>query len=146
MGALVTKLTLLLTAHSKAENSDHRGTEYTKALQLRSKIETEFHNTMCNFSQAATLDGEANRYHALLLPAAVTPAPTLGWRVLESDEFLNDVMTVPISLAQLPAVSVPLDGLRQPDDTDLPMGVQLVGPYGSDSFLLQMADIVNKAN
>ncbi|MNL31096.1 Glutamyl-tRNA(Gln) amidotransferase subunit A [compost metagenome] len=49
--------------------------------------------------------------------------------------YLADIMTVPPSLAGLPAISVPA-GVT---DTGLPVGVQLVGKRKSDAKLLALA-------
>ena len=49
--------------------------------------------------------------------------------------YLSDIMTVPASLAGLPAISVPAGS----NDEGLPIGVQLVGNYRSDGSLLKLA-------
>jgi len=49
--------------------------------------------------------------------------------------YLADIMTVPASLAGLPAVSVPAGNT----ESGLPVGVQLIGPRKSDATLLALA-------
>ena len=49
--------------------------------------------------------------------------------------YLADVMTVPASLAGLPALSVPAGMTKE----GLPVGVQLIGPRMADAFLLALA-------
>jgi aspartyl-tRNA(Asn)/glutamyl-tRNA(Gln) amidotransferase subunit A len=49
--------------------------------------------------------------------------------------YLEDVMTVPPSMAGLPAISVPAGKNKE----GLPIGVQLVGPRQSDQILLNIA-------
>jgi aspartyl-tRNA(Asn)/glutamyl-tRNA(Gln) amidotransferase subunit A len=49
--------------------------------------------------------------------------------------YLADIMTVPASLAGLPALSVPAGTTGD----DLPVGVQLIGKKQSDSTLLAIA-------
>ena len=80
-------------------------------------------------------------YDALIGPVAPTPAFKLG----ENSEdpvkmYLADVMTVPASLAGLPAISVPA-GVTE---SGLPVGVQLIGPRKSDATLLAIAKGVEK--
>ncbi len=52
--------------------------------------------------------------------------------------FLNDVMTVPASLAGLPAMSLPVGSLPHAG-TQVPVGLQLVGPHNGELLLLQAA-------
>ena len=78
---------------------------------------------------------------AILCPTAPTPAFPLG--SLVSDPlamYLADVFTVPPSLAGLPAVSVPAGLSRE----GLPVGMQLVGPSGSEPLLLAAARAVER--
>lgn len=76
------------------------------------------------------------QYDMLLLPTAPTPAFGLGEN---SDDplkmYLADIMTVPASLAGLPALNVPA-GVSQ---AGLPIGAQLIGPMQSDATMLAVA-------
>ena len=75
-------------------------------------------------------------YDALLTPTAPTPAFRLGENAADPIKmYLADIMTVPPSLAGLPAISVPAG--QTPEG--LPVGVQLVGPQRSDARLLALA-------
>lgn len=79
------------------------------------------------------------RYDVLIGPTAPTPAFKLGKNTKDPIKmYLNDVMTVPVSLAGLPAVSVPAGFNSQ----GLPIGVQLMGPMKSDAKLLALARYV----
>ena len=78
-------------------------------------------------------------YDVLLSPTAPTPAFGLGENTDDPVQmYLADIMTVPPSLAGLPAISVPA-GMS---GTGLPIGVQLVGPRRSDANLLALAKSV----
>ena len=75
-------------------------------------------------------------YDVLLGPVAPTPAFELGENTEDPIKmYLADIMTVPPSLAGLPAISVPA-GLSA---TGLPIGVQLIGQRQSDAALLALA-------
>ena len=96
---------------------------YLQAQKARTLLINEFNTLFASFD-------------ALITPTAPTPAFLLG----ENSEdpikmYLADVMTVPASLAGLPAISVPagktVDGL--------PVGVQFIGKRRDDALLLALA-------
>jgi aspartyl-tRNA(Asn)/glutamyl-tRNA(Gln) amidotransferase subunit A len=81
-------------------------------------------------------------YDVLLGPTTPTPAFGLGENTGDPIKmYLADIMTVPASLAGLPAISVPAGK----SSNGLPIGVQLVGPRRSDADLLALARSMEKA-
>src|SRR5215213_1063242 len=76
----------------------------------------------------------------------VTPtSPSVAFRLGEKTDdplsmYLNDFFTVPMSLAGIPAISIP-SGLAQPDGggPDLPVGLQIAAPAFSEGRLLDAA-------
>ena len=75
-------------------------------------------------------------YDMLIGPVVPSPAFGLGENTSDPIEmYLADVMTVPASLAGLPAISVP----GRPTDEGLPVGIQIIGRQKSDSALLALA-------
>jgi len=75
-------------------------------------------------------------YDALIGPVAPTPAFKLGENTSDPVKmYLADIMTVPASLAGLPAISVPAGK----SNAGLPIGVQLIGARKSDSLLMAIA-------
>ncbi|MEO5950072.1 MAG: Asp-tRNA(Asn)/Glu-tRNA(Gln) amidotransferase subunit GatA [Candidatus Saccharimonadales bacterium] len=75
-------------------------------------------------------------YDVLLGPVSPTPAFGLGENTSDPIKmYLADIMTVPPSLAGLPAISVP-SGMTS---SGLPVGVQLIGARKSDAALLALA-------
>ncbi len=80
------------------------------------------------------------KYDALIGPVAPTPAFKLGENTSDPVKmYLADIMTVPASLAGLPAISVPAGK----SEAGLPIGVQLIGPRKSDALLMALAKEVN---
>lgn len=78
-------------------------------------------------------------YDALLCPVAPRPAFKIGENTADPLQmYLEDVMTVPPSLAGLPAMSIPIAKSK----AGLPIGAQLVGPRKSDQILLNIAKSV----
>jgi aspartyl-tRNA(Asn)/glutamyl-tRNA(Gln) amidotransferase subunit A len=76
----------------------------------------------------------------IICPTAPTPPP----RLLDLkhstpfDAYMNDVFTVPASLAGLPAVSMPAPLGPDADEVDYRnVGIQVIGQYGDDEALLK---------
>lgn len=75
-------------------------------------------------------------YDVLIGPVAPTPAFRLGENTADPVKmYLADIMTVPPSLAGLPALSVPAGTT----EAGLPVGVQLIGAQRADAELLALA-------
>lgn len=82
------------------------------------------------------------KYDALVGPVAPTPAFGLGENTEDPVKmYLADIMTVPPSLAGLPAISVPAGVSRD----GMPIGVQLIGKRKSDAALLALAGSLEEA-
>jgi aspartyl-tRNA(Asn)/glutamyl-tRNA(Gln) amidotransferase subunit A len=84
----------------------------------------------------------------LLCPTAPTLAPRLDDVMKQTpvDAYMNDVFTVPASLAGLPAISIPMQ-VRREDGVEGPgtAGLQLIGQYWDDARLLAVAEAVSAA-
>ena len=96
---------------------------YLQAQKARTLLINEFNKVFESFD-------------VIVGPVAPTPAFKLGENTEDPVKmYLADIMTVPASLAGLPAVSVPAGKTND----GLPVGVQLIGPRKSDSLLLAFA-------
>lgn len=103
---------------------------YQQAQKARTVLINEFNQL---FSQ----------YDLLLMPTAPTPAFGIGENTEDPVKmYLSDVMTVPMSLAGLPAISAPA-GVSE---AGLPIGVQLVGPMKSDALVIAAAGQMERQN
>jgi len=103
---------------------------YQQAQKARTVLINEFNSL---FSQ----------YDLLLMPTAPTPAFGIGENTEDPVKmYLSDVMTVPMSLAGLPAISAPA-GVSE---SGLPIGVQLVGPMKADALVIATAGQMEQQN
>lgn len=73
-------------------------------------------------------------YDALIGPVAPSPAFKAGRNADPLTSYLEDVMTVPASLAGFPAVSVPVG-----EADGLPVGLQIIGDRQKDADILAIA-------
>ena len=72
----------------------------------------------------------------ILTPVSPSRAFKLGEKINDPVAmYLEDVMSVPINLAGLPSLAIPVNR----DKDELPVGLQLIGPRRSDRNLLQFA-------
>jgi aspartyl-tRNA(Asn)/glutamyl-tRNA(Gln) amidotransferase subunit A len=99
--------------------------EFNQVFKLPNLLYNQVHN-----------DGQVD---ILLVPSATSPAPTLAQSNNNGsiEEYIDDVMTLPANLAGIPAITVPFN-------TTNPIGLQLLGQYGYDKFVLRIAQELMK--
>src|SRR5699024_7283516 len=104
---------------------------YLRAQKVRALIKRDFDTVF-----AEGLD-------ALLTPATPSAAFDLGG-IADFDPvrmYLNDVFTVPVNLAGLPAIAVPAGR----DTSGLPLGLQLIGRPWEEARLFGAAHVLEQA-
>ncbi len=102
---------------------------YTKAQRVRRLIARDFEQAF-------------EAVDAVLTPTAPTAAFPLGEKMDDPIAmYLNDVFTVPASLAGLPAISLPA-GL---DSEGMPLGLQLIGRPFDEETVLRAAEALEEA-
>jgi aspartyl-tRNA(Asn)/glutamyl-tRNA(Gln) amidotransferase subunit A len=105
-----------------ALSSGYYDAYYASAQKVRTKISEDFRDAFERFDFIAT-------------PTSPWVAFELGSKTADPlAMYLNDFCTVPMSLAGIPAISIPC-GLSQ----GLPVGLQLAGPAFSENALLEAA-------
>jgi aspartyl-tRNA(Asn)/glutamyl-tRNA(Gln) amidotransferase subunit A len=105
-----------------ALSSGYYDAYYKKAQQVRTLLRQDF-------QQAFT------ECDALLSPVAPTPAFRLGERLDDPLQmYLADIFTAPVSLAGVPAMSVPCGYTQR----DLPIGLQIIAPPFQEAMVLQV--------
>jgi aspartyl-tRNA(Asn)/glutamyl-tRNA(Gln) amidotransferase subunit A len=111
-----------------ALSSGYYDAYYGKAQRVRTKIAEDYKNAF------ETVD-------LVVTPTAPTVAFALGAKTADPLEmYLNDLFTVPISLAGIPAISIPA-GLSD----NLPVGFQMAGPAFSENRILGAAYALERA-
>ncbi len=101
---------------------------YGRAQRVRTKIVEDFRSVF-------------ERVDFVVTPTSPTVAFELGAKTGDPlSMYLNDFCTVPMSLAGIPAISIPC-GLSE----GLPVGLQLAGPAFSENDLLDVAHALERA-
>ena len=101
---------------------------YLKAQKVRRLIKEDFDNTFENVD-------------FLLTPSTPSTAFELGQKQDPLTMYLNDIFTVPASLAGLPGISIPV-GI---DKAGLPVGIQLIGNSFDEPNLISVAHALEKS-
>lgn len=101
---------------------------YKKAQKVRTLIKNDFNTAF-------------SKVDFIVSPTTPTPAFKIGEKTDNPlDMYLSDIMTIPASMAGLPAISLPID-----TSNNLPLGLQLIGSAFSEQNLLNFAYQCEKA-
>ena len=101
---------------------------YLKAQKVRRLIKQDFDNVF-------------EKVDFILTPSTPTTAFALGEKLDPLTMYLNDIFTVPASLAGLPGISLPV-GL---DKSGLPIGMQLIAKAFDEVGLISTAQVLEKS-
>lgn len=123
---------------------------FLQAQRVRKMIRRDFDRVFLTPSPLSTFSDSRrtpdNGVHVLLHPSAIQTAPRLPDATEESlqsdglDAYVQDILTVPASLAGLPALSVRA-GLSE---DGWPVGLSVVGQWGSDAMVLAVGRILER--
>lgn len=117
-----------ITLGTYALSAGYYDAYYLRALKVRRIIAEEF------ASAFRSVD-------VMFMPTAPTSAFEIGSH--EDDPvkmYLEDVFTVPINLAGLPAISLPVTQ----DLRGMPLGLQIIGPQFADEVVIRVAGLVER--
>ena len=102
---------------------------YRKAQQVRTLIINDFNRAFAS-------------YDLIVGPVAPTTAFKLGENTDDPLKmYLSDIMTVPASLAGLPAVSLPIGN---GETSQMPIGLQIIGRQRDDALVLALASQIEE--
>jgi len=117
-----------------ALSSGYYDAYYGRAQKVRTKIAEDF-------------TGAFGSVDLIVTPTSPTVAFELGERTADPlAMYLSDYFTVPMSLAGIPAISVPAGSAPPPGGgTELPVGLQIAAPAFAESKLLDAAHAIEGA-
>ncbi len=107
------------------ENADKY---YTKALKLRKELTKQFNKVF-------------EKYDLVIGPTNTDVAYKLGTKMDDAlKSFYDDLLTIPVNLAGLPAMSLPIGK----NEKGLPIGMQIIGSYFEESKIYRFASYIEK--
>ncbi|WWC87280.1 aspartyl/glutamyl-tRNA(Asn/Gln) amidotransferase, A subunit [Kwoniella dendrophila CBS 6074] len=139
-----------ILAGTWALSADEFDNTYLKALYLRQLLRQNYQSLFRiphphSSHQQIHKDGKKGVIDLILHPTAIGTAPLLnsGEKGTKgSDEYSQDLLTVPASLAGLPSMSVPA-GKGQ---DGWPLGVSLTGQWGMEKLIFRLGRVIEEWN
>ncbi|MEI5907404.1 Asp-tRNA(Asn)/Glu-tRNA(Gln) amidotransferase subunit GatA [Bacillus spongiae] len=102
---------------------------YKKAQQVRTLIMNDFEKVL-------------NKYDVIIGPTTPTPAFNIGEKIDDPlTMYANDLLTIPVNLAGVPAISVPCGFSK----SGLPLGLQVIGRHFDESTIYRVAHAFEQA-
>ncbi|KAE9406406.1 amidase signature enzyme [Gymnopus androsaceus JB14] len=100
-------------------------------------------------SLTSSSEAAAGAVDVLIHPSAIQTAPLLKRYLID---YVQDVLTVPASLAGLPALSVPMKPIPEHSEQEggdgdgdgWPIGISIVGQWGTDELVLKVGRVVER--
>ncbi|MCJ1910227.1 Asp-tRNA(Asn)/Glu-tRNA(Gln) amidotransferase subunit GatA [Planococcus ruber] len=111
-----------------ALSSGYYDAYYKKAQKVRTLIKKDF-------------DDAFEKFDVIIGPTTPTPAFKIGEKVDDPlTMYANDILTIPVNLAGVPAISIPCGF-----ENGLPLGLQIIGKYFDEETIYRVADVFEKA-
>jgi aspartyl-tRNA(Asn)/glutamyl-tRNA(Gln) amidotransferase subunit A len=128
---------------------------FIQAQKVRRLVQEDFNNVFAApnplFDRDTNIVDQKDKVDILVCPTVPSRAPSLS--EVESQDpvhsYMNDVFTVPASLAGLPAITVPSSGpydesSGERDPFFSTVGLQIIGQYGDDHLVFDVAKMFER--
>jgi aspartyl-tRNA(Asn)/glutamyl-tRNA(Gln) amidotransferase subunit A len=112
-------------------SSGYADAYYRKARAVRASIQAEFQKAFMTVDVVA-------------VPTTPSPAFKFGAKADPLAMYTEDIFSVPVNLAGIPAVSVPMQGTISRDGVALPLGLQIMAPHSAEQTLFAIGSDVEK--
>ncbi|KAI0162064.1 amidase signature enzyme [Xylariaceae sp. FL1272] len=127
--------------------------DFDRIFKLGNPLLDEQHFELSEMDESIDLETKLGpaQVDFLICPTAPTTPPLLEQVRNQTplDSYMNDVFTVPASLAGLPAISIPMDIPVDPSSEEQKLlnfgGLQLIGQYWDDARVLAIAERLSPA-
>lgn len=140
---------LLLGAY--ALSSEAIDNYFIQAQKVRRLVQKDFDDVFLQPNWLMTdkdvPGSRAQRVHVIMSPTALSTAPLLSDVKNEGSplgSYVNDVLTIPASLAGIPAISIPIRARGKDQEELPPVGIQITAQYGDEATMFMAAEIFEK--
>ncbi|KAF3934385.1 hypothetical protein ABW20_dc0103586 [Dactylellina cionopaga] len=118
---------------------------FVRAQKVRRLVKQDFNKVFAlpdPLQGAPKTEGSSHEgVDVLISPVSISQAPRLEEVMLpdklEFSGYINDIFTVPASLAGLPAISIPVNNTGK-----MPLGLQITAQYGNENTLFDVANLI----
>jgi aspartyl-tRNA(Asn)/glutamyl-tRNA(Gln) amidotransferase subunit A len=134
---------------------------FIQAQRIRRLVQRDFDSvfamrnplgTSAGAGAVVSADYENDKVDVIIGPTSSSPPPSLASVLNDAegtstslDSYVTDALTVPASLAGLPAISVPVP-IRDDAGSGLDkVGIQIIGQYGDDNLVLNVGEVLEQA-
>lgn len=116
---------------------------FLQAQRARKRVREDFDRAFLAENELAEVrdrnwETSKTAVDVVLHPSAIRTAPMLTETSMGLDGYVQDVLTVPASLAGVPAISIPAGVAAD----GWPIGVSIVGQWGHDDVVLRVSEII----
>jgi len=108
--------------------AEYEGRYYKKALQVKELVKREFAKAFENVD-------------CIIIPTVPRLPHKIGSQISTEEMYSYDVLTTPVNLAEVCAVSVPAGTVK-----DVPVGMQVICGHLQDAKMMQVAGMLEKLN
>lgn len=120
---------------------------FIQAQKVRRLVQNDFNDVFIQpnwlmTDQDTSQRSKADRVDVIMTPTTLSTAPLLNDVKNEGsplDSYVNDVLTVPASLAGIPAISVPVMAKVKDEEQSFPVGIQIMAQYGDEATMFKVA-------
>ncbi|QKX60153.1 uncharacterized protein TRUGW13939_07296 [Talaromyces rugulosus] len=159
-GAEVQRRILLGSFSLSADSMDNY---FIQAQRIRRLVQRDFDSVFAmrnplgtgagaGADAAVLADYENDKVDVIIGPTSSSPPPSLASVLNDAegtfaslDSYVTDALTVPASLAGLPAISVPVPILEDAGSGLNKVGIQIIGQYGDDNLVLRVGEVLEQA-
>ena len=106
--------------------SEYHGKYYRNALKAKNYIKEKFENLF-------------KEVDFLVLPTVPKLAHKLGEKLTIEEMYAYDVLTVPASIAGIAGISIPAGTIKDKDNINKPVGLQILAPRFQEDLMFEVA-------